>query len=351
MKISYKQNISIIFSSIFVLTTSIAHGDEYYGATMMGGGIIDDMAIKEKNILEFTIRPDVRIFCYPPPHRGDRAPICKSTGSSYRAYAEGYRFMNIRSEDPDITFPDLTRLPSGTNVYKSNEYHRFEPMFEWSSVGNTGTVCDIRSTFACFVYSPTDTYRLRISASGKKDGIYNSTFEVSTYYNADNNSVDYAGVAGYSRTGTITYRVFNGSVVPPTTSVSCNFSHIYTDSSGTSSGTNILHSYGDMKPGATGSKKTLLVYSCDSSASSFTASLRNAAISVKKTTAGASEVATKTVINDGTGKLDVSLTGIKGPLPVYSISDNEFIIGFMSTLTAKSAGSIKYTDILVLSYD
>ncbi|HIF3433603.1 TPA: hypothetical protein ACXZW1_004337 [Salmonella enterica] len=156
---------------------------------------------------------------------------------------------------------------------------------------------------------------------------------------------------GGGGTVNLEYEVRNGGVVPPYTPVTCNFSRVYTDSSGTSSGTNILHSYGDMKPGATGSKKTMLVYSCDRSASSFTASLRNAAISVKKTTAGASEVATKTVINDGTGKLDVSLTGIKGPLPVYNVSDNEFIIGFMSTLTTKSAGSIKYTDILVLSYD
>ncbi|EMK1730673.1 hypothetical protein V8N76_003959 [Salmonella enterica] len=158
-------------------------------------------------------------------------------------------------------------------------------------------------------------------------------------------------IRGIGGTVNLEYEVRNGGVVPPYTPVTCNFSRVYTDSSGTSSGTNILHSYGDMQPGATGSKKTMLVYSCDRSASSFTASLRNAAISVKKTTAGASEVATKTVINDGTGKLDVSLTGLKGPLPVYNVSDNEFIIGFMSTLTAKSAGSIKYTDILVLSYD
>lgn len=160
-------------------------------------------------------------------------------------------------------------------------------------------------------------------------------------------------VPGVGGTVNLEYEVRNGGLVPPYTPVTCNFSRVYTDSSGTSSGTNILHSYGDMQPGATGSKKTMLVYSCDRSASSFTASLRNAAISVKKTTedVGASEVATKTVINDGTGKLDVSLTGIKGPLSEYNISDKEFIIGFTSNLTAKSAGSIKYTDILVLSYD
>ncbi|EJF5505295.1 hypothetical protein ACK1MN_003746 [Salmonella enterica] len=346
MKASCKKNLYLL--PVFALTTFMAHSElvNYYGAATWGGGIVDGMEIKEKNILEFSIPPDVKLFCYPPPHVF--SPLCRSNSSmGERAYAEGYRLLDIKSEDPDITFPDLTRLPSGTYVYQSNEYRRFEPMMSWS---NSANICDTRGPTACFVYSPTDTYRLRISATGKKDGIYTSTFEVGTYYREENKPIDYAGEGGFMRKGTITYRVANGSIVPPTEPISCNFSRIYKDTSGTSSDINFLHSYGDMKSGTTDSKTTMLVYSCDQSASSFTVSLIKAGISVKKTEAGADNKS-QTVVDDRTGKLDVKLTGIKGPLPVYHISDNEFIIGFMSTLTAKSAGSIKYTDILVLSYD
>ncbi|ECD4514754.1 hypothetical protein F7396_20070 [Salmonella enterica] len=59
----------------------------------------------------------------------------------------------------------------------------------------------------------------------------------------------------------------------------------------------------------------------------------------------------KTVLDDGVGKLDISITGLKGPEPVYKLSEKEFLVGFNSTLTAKDAGSVVYTDVLVVSYD
>lgn len=89
-------------------------------------------------------------------------------------------------------------------------------------------------------------------------------------------------IPGVGGTVNLEYDVRNGGVVPPYIPVTCNFSRMYPDTSGTSSGTNILHDYGNMKSGTTDSKTTMLVYSCDQSASSFTASLINAGIFVKK---------------------------------------------------------------------
>lgn len=52
------------------------------------------------------------------------------------------------------------------------------------------------------------------------------------------------------------YKVRNGRIVPSYTPVTCNFSRMYTDISGSSSGTKILNSHGNTQPGTTGSKKT-----------------------------------------------------------------------------------------------
>lgn len=93
-------------------------------------------------------------------------------------------------------------------------------------------------------------------------------------------------IPGVGGTVNLEYDVRNGGVVPPYIPVTCNFSRMYPDTSGTSSGTNILHDYGNMKSGTTDSKTTMLVYSCDQSASSFTASLINAGIFVKKNRGG-----------------------------------------------------------------
>lgn len=338
---------------LFVLsqTTSVSYASlqRFYGIAMFGNGIIDNMAINEKNIVEFTVKPTTLLACWPESMGGAR-PVCKNAGG-YRVFSDGYRFLNIQSDEPGITFPDLEQLYPNTYVLKTNEYHRFDQMYLWDSTHSPVNICDTRSTgMACFTYSPTDVYRLRISAPGKPDGIYTTTFHIMTYYNAANTPIDTTEM-NWAYKGTVTYRISNGSVVPPTAPVSCNFSRIYMDTSGTSSGTNILHIYGGMKPKTTDAKKTMLVYSCDQSASSFTATLSNAGISVNRTTASTSEVKTKTVVDDRTGKLDVELTGIKGPLPAHSISDKEFLIGFKSTLTARSAGSLKYTDVLVISYD
>lgn len=140
--------------------------------------------------------------------------------------------------------------------------------------------------------------------------------------------------------------------LPPMKQKSCTFSRIFSDTSGTSSGTNIVHDYGNLKPRTTASRSTSLVYACDQPPASFTVRLSKANIFIKETTEGTSSgTRMKTVLDDGVGKLDISITGLKGPEPVYKLSEKEFLVGFNSTLTAKDAGSVVYTDVLVVSYD
>ncbi|EEB5698888.1 hypothetical protein KTK71_004691 [Salmonella enterica] len=147
------------------------------------------------------------------------------------------------------------------------------------------------------------------------------------------------------------YYVRNGQVIPLYTPVTCNFLRLGPDDSGLSSGSTILHAYEQMKPGLSGSKNTTLIFACDDNSAKVTATLNKTAITVNATP-GLTVSTSKEVLNNSTGAVTLYLYAAPGPQSnPTKISDKEFAVTVGSTVTAKSAGSITYPDILVINYD